>query len=449
MIRGAWLLLLLPSAAFAWEHAGAVWAPEDQPFDYEISMTPVPTLGAGVAAQEIARAFTSWTDHDCLTIQTPLGTSTDDNTGVKADGRTVFSFEDPFDQVPGGALALTVLETTTTIVRTQEGVSYRQLVEADVVFADQARFAVESDVESEGCTDRVSFRSVALRETGHVIGLATPCDRGGPCADPDEAEATMHWLVSPCDTLRSTLAPDDLRGLAALYGPYVPFTCTPETEIDGRARAFGMVPFDLACEIPADHRADVAEVTWSFGEGATRDGLTASHTYAEVGNYDVSACLSAPELAECALFDACPTRRAYVVACDLPVPLLGWDEVEDATIQLVNDTPIPAEGCFTSLQWVFYDGANVRIDTSTEWEPRITFPGPGDYRAVLTLSGPAGSIVGETFPTVRGALDDTGEPLPPIGCGCASAPGLRGGLVLWILVGLTRRRPTCAARPVG
>jgi len=448
--RGLLLLVLAwPATGRAWEHEGVVWAPADQPFAYEVSSTPVPRLGAGVPAQEIADSFATWTGHDCLDLQAPVGSTTSDDTGIKVDGRNVFSFEDPYDQVPGGALALTSIESGPDVGFTQDGVDYQRITEADVVFAKQVTWATDDAIDAGGCTDAVSFRSVALREVGHLLGLADACPQGATCDDPALAEATMSWQIPACDTSKSTLAPDDLHGLAALYGPYVSTTCGPEQTVSGSQRVFGLVPFDATCSVAEADRDAVDGATWDFGDGGTDTGLEVTHSYTTMGDYDLRVCFDAPALQACDVFDDCPNRKAYVVACTLPDPVVSWDAVDGATIQLVNDTPIPADGCFDRIQWTLYDSSDTLIDVLEEWEPTYTFPGPGDYRAVLELSGTAGYTSAETYPHVSGTPVDTGT-APPIGCGHCDGGGAGSapvGLLIALAAALGARRTRCRTEP--
>jgi hypothetical protein len=439
------LILALPATGWAWEHEGWVWGLSDQPIAYQVTTLQEDSLPIGYLRTAIEDGFAQWSEQECVALSATDGGDTEENSGHKVDGVNLVSVDDPFDQVTVGVLAATVVYTDSEVVFEQDGIRYTRVTEADVVFNDEVDFATDEDIEAGSCVDQTSVRGIALHEVGHLIGLAHACPRGESCDSPKVQEATMHWLVPACDASRSTLADDDLHGLAALYGPYVPFSCGPEQTLSGESVVFGTIPFEVSCAMDPSAASEVAAAQWDFGDGGTTDDLAPTHTYEIPGRFDLQVCFTAPEFEVCEVFEQCPVRRDYVLSCTQPDPVVGWEEVDGTLIQLVNDTPVPPEGCFDTVSWTLYDSTNTFLDVIEEWEPVYDFPGPGDYRAVFAITGPAGTASAETFPHVRG--EDVGDTRSE--CGCGSVAGFTGGpgLLLAVIVAAGRRR--CRKRSDG
>jgi hypothetical protein len=85
-----------------------------------------------------------------------------------------------------------------------------------------------------GCTDgRIDLPNVLTHELGHYFGLAHT---------PDDVNATMHASAPPGETMKRTLAADDVTGICTMYPPgALPEACDP-------APNGGL---DLACAPPS------------------------------------------------------------------------------------------------------------------------------------------------------------------------------------------------------
>lgn len=85
-----------------------------------------------------------------------------------------------------------------------------------------------------GCTDgRIDLPNVLTHELGHYFGLAHT---------PDDVNATMHASAPPGETMKRTLAADDVTGICSMYPPgALPEACDP-TPNGG---------LDLTCSPPA------------------------------------------------------------------------------------------------------------------------------------------------------------------------------------------------------
>lgn len=156
-----------------------------------------------------------------------------------------------------------------------------------VVFAVSDSLLPDSEIAAERCTDQFSLQSLLTHQFGHVLGLGHSCEEGEACSE-DLQDATMAWSTAPCDAKQSTLAQDDIDGLAAIYDPApsdlaVYFAC--------RAGASG--PLSVECAITGPEEAGSYEATWDFGDTTSATGPSADHTYEDEGVYTVEVCLSA------------------------------------------------------------------------------------------------------------------------------------------------------------
>jgi PKD repeat protein len=133
---------------------------------------------------------------------------------------------------------------------------------------------------------------------------------------------------------------------------------------------------------------------WDFGDGATTNTLTNSltHTYSNVGNYDVSLTVSGPSGTNTL------TRSSYVMAGNAPPVITagvsvsnGVLQVGDTIVVVADDTNVFSVGATNpesgtlSYQWSFGDGV------TNAWSPSNTVDHAyttncGPYDASVTIS---------------------------------------------------------------
>ena len=172
-----------------------------------------------------------------------------------------------------------------------------------------------------------------------------------------------------------------------LVGPQGDFDFAPQTICVGQT-----VEFTLR------DTADLASWTWDFGNGVTEDNTnpaTATYDSRPPSGFTVVSLTLQSRSSECT-FTTVDTLRFLDVVADFTTET-ERDVACSPVVQLV-DRSMGA----SSYLYTFPDGT-----TSTERNPRITFPGPGDYAVRLVVSTPGGLCSSEVTKTIT-VLPDLG-----------------------------------------
>ncbi len=166
-------------------------------------------LGATVSHDLLNAALAAWTDVETASIVLQSAGTADAAPESFCDGTSMVIFNDPFDEVTdpsgcGGVLAVGGY-CAGGGVKTIDGVTYRQVVEGDIIFNNGW----------SGCSgwNATNVAEVATHEFGHTIGLAHSSD----------SKATMY-AYAHFDGRGAALRPDDEAGVSFLY----PSTGGPE-----------------------------------------------------------------------------------------------------------------------------------------------------------------------------------------------------------------------------
>jgi hypothetical protein len=152
----------------------------------------------------IEASFQAWTDVPCSDLAFVLAEVRGD---VVAEAPDAGPFENVVTFVASGwdyDRAIIALTTTTFDDR-------GQIKDADIELNDQH---FEFFVDGKACAPavgRMDLRNTLTHEVGHVLGL------DHPPIGPAYEDATMYASAPPCETIKRSLADDDMAGLCAIY----------------------------------------------------------------------------------------------------------------------------------------------------------------------------------------------------------------------------------------
>jgi PKD repeat protein len=133
----------------------------------------------------------------------------------------------------------------------------------------------------------------------------------------------------------------------------------------------------------------ITEYQWSFGDGSTATGVSASHTYTEPGEYTVELTVT-DDLGN----SDTATRTITVEGVNEP-PTVSFsysptDPDEDESVQFNADASDP-DGSITEYSWSFGDGS-----TASGASPTHTYTDPGEYTVEVTVTDDGGKTATAT-----------------------------------------------------
>lgn len=399
------LLLVLP--AFAWEHIGTIWAPEDIPVKWYMDDGVEETLPEGYDFEIVQRSYQNWYDAPCAEISDEFQSRGDYGGLNLSDGRNNVAWNDPDNIAGPGVLGVTYPDPSISDGTTgSTGEFYNYMNEGDIIFNDGVNWVTSEDLEVGNCNNQYAIEGVATHEIGHFWGLAHSCEQGETCSDAVLASAVMFWSVGPCDSGQNAITEDDIDSINALYGPYVNFSAS--------ADRYGAVPHtvEFFVEQDSDSDATISSVEWNFGDGNTSTEEAPSHTYESAGQFTVSVevNLSSPTCGDSSYRDS---QLGYVLACDVPRPEDGasgffqMEELDGLEWRALNFTDLSVYGCVDTIAWQVYKGSSESDiseanlvdfgddgagDTIGAWAPKFTFPAEGSYVIVMNVGGPGGLV---------------------------------------------------------
>jgi gliding motility-associated-like protein len=150
--------------------------------------------------------------------------------------------------------------------------------------------------------------------------------------------------------------------------------------------------FGNATQFTIQNTAGISSVSWNFGDPSsgtnnTAVGFTASHTFSQIGNYNVRAILTTT----CG-FDTLFLSTLQIINCTPPPTITGFNIVGDTCNVATNFSfqPIGTTNA-TSLTWTFDDpnsGANTYVSTPANPNAPHIFSAAGTYNICLTFQEP-------------------------------------------------------------
>jgi large repetitive protein len=204
------------------------------------------------------------------------------------------------------------------------------------------------------------------------------------------------WNLTVTDSQAALQAPGTLGLFSYLSGSttnapvtftYDDFNVVPANEAPAAAMTADCD--DLTCSVNGTSSADpdgtIAAHSWSFGDGATASGATASHTYATAGTYLVTVSVTDNQGAISTTGQLVTVVANQSPAAALAVNCDNLDCAFDAT------TSTDADGTIASYDWDFGD---TNLGTGTN--PTHTYATDGTYTVTLTVTDDDGATATAT-----------------------------------------------------
>ncbi|MBF9336594.1 PKD domain-containing protein [Microbacterium lacticum] len=151
----------------------------------------------------------------------------------------------------------------------------------------------------------------------------------------------------------------------------------------------------------SDGDGTIASYAWTFGDGATATGATASHTYTTGGTYVVTLTVTDDDGATNAATQFVTVTPANVV------PVASFVSVVDRLAVSVDGSgSSDPDGTVVSFGWDFGDGVTATGATASH-----TYGAPGTYAVTLTVTDDRGATATQTSQV---AVADTPAPAGPL-----------------------------------
>lgn len=217
---------------------------------------------------------------------------------------------------------------------------------------------------------------------GTIVGFAWDFGDGNGA---NTAEATHTYAEAGTYEVTLTVTDDDGATDSTSFEVIVeapPVNQAPTARFEATLSELS-VSVDAAGSTDADGTID--SYTWTFGDGATGTGVTASHTYEEAGTYTVTLTVKDNDGAidsttESVTVTAPPPNEA-------PTAAFSWTAA-GLTATLDGSASTDADGMVTSYEWEFGDGTAAGSGAHATH----TYASAGTYDVKLTVTDNAGDM---------------------------------------------------------
>src|SRR5690625_1632334 len=150
---------------------------------------------------------------------------------------------------------------------------------------------------------------------------------------------------------------------------------------------FEVIVTDLMIGVDAspatDEDGEIVAYHWDFGDGTSAEGLTATHTYAEAGDYTLTLTVTdndgASDSASQQVTVVAPPQNVPPTAAFTAVP-------NDLTVSVDGSDSTDSDGTIESWSWAFGDGASATGPTAQH-----TYAAPGTDEITLTVTDDDGA----------------------------------------------------------
>ncbi|MET0736370.1 MAG: PKD domain-containing protein [Microbacterium sp.] len=190
---------------------------------------------------------------------------------------------------------------------------------------------------------------------------------------------TLKSAVSSSSTVPTTrLSWDAYR---VVTGNTPPSNAAPVARITSSASG---LTANVSGTTSTDSDGTIQSYSWTFGDGSTATGPTASRTYAAAGTYPVGLTVTDDD-------GAAHTASTTVTvtapqANQAPVAVIGTPVVSGRSVTVSGTGSTDADGTITSYAWAFGDGATAIGPTASR-----TYAADGAYTITLTVTDDDGT----------------------------------------------------------